>query len=174
MITPRKSLLPVMLAAVVCSTPLLAKDVLDAGDHDVPKIEVTDSMIGYRDTLRFYIFEQYRAVLCVRIDNKDTKFPVSAKLYTFAEGVNAEDIRKWINNQHSDGLFADAPQPKATHEIPAASCKMKSHELAKQSKAPNGKFDTYSVTFEIKDVPRLGDLKVKDFTDRAAVHIKSE
>ncbi len=172
--TPRQSLLLAILAAVVCATPLLAKDVLDAGDKDVPKIEVTNSMEGYRDTLRFYIFEQDRAVLCVRIGNKDTKFPVSAKLYTFAEGVNAEGIRKWINNQHSDGLFVDPPEPKATHEIPAASCKMKSHELAKQSKAPNGKFDTYSVTFEIKDVPRLGDLKVKDFTDRATVHVKTK
>ena len=172
--TPRKSLLPAILAAIVCSTPLLAKDLLDAGDKDLPKIEVTNSMIGYRDTLRFYIFEQDRAVLCVHIDNKDTKFPVSAKLYTFAEGVNAEGIQKWVNNQHSDALFADAPEPNATHEIPAASCKMKSHELAKHSKAPNGEFDTYSVTFEIKDVPRLGDLKVKDFTDLATVHVKTE
>ncbi len=172
--TPHKSLLPAILLAVVCSSPLLAKDVLDAGDKDVAKIEVTNSMEGYRDTLRFYIFEQDRAVLCVRIDNKDTNFPVSAKLYTFAEGVNAEGIGKWINNQHSDGLFADAPVPKATHEIPAASCKMKSHELAKHSKAPNGEFETYSVTFEIKDVPLLGELKVKDFIDLATVHIKAK
>lgn len=171
---PRKSLLPAILVAVLCSAPLLAKDALDAGDKNVQKIEVTDSMMGYRDTLRFYVFEKDRAVLCVRIDNKDTKFPVSAKLYTFAEGVNAEGIQKWINNQHSDGIFADAPKPMATHELPATSCKMVSHELGKRSEAPNGEFDNYSVTFEIKDVPALGDLMLKNFTDKATVRIKTK
>jgi len=167
-----RSLLTALMAAVFCSSPLLAEVALDAAAKDLKKIEVTSSMIGFRDTLRFYVFEEAKAVLRVQIDNKDLKFPVSAQLYLFADDITAEGIEKWINNQHSDGLFADAPEPKATHEIPAASCTATSHELVKAVEEPFGKFNNYSVTFGIKDVPVLGGFKLKDFTDQATVLVK--
>lgn len=161
------------MAAMVSASSLSAEVALDAGAKDLKKIEVTSSMIGFRDTLRFYVFEEAKAVLKVRIDNKDLKFPVSAQLYVFADDIDAEGLAKWVNNQHSDGLFADAPEAKATHEIPAASCAAKSHELVKAVQEPFGKFDRYSVTFGIKDVPALGGFKLKDFTDQATVLVKT-
>ncbi len=127
------------------------------------KIEVSSSMMGFRDTLKFYVFKEEKAVLRVQIDNKNTKFPVSAKLYVFADDTTAEGLAKWVNNQHSDGLFVDAAVPKATHEIPAASCKAKAHELDKvvEGGGPrSGKFSRYKVTIEIKDVPAIGDIKI--------------
>lgn len=168
----RRSLLTVLMAAVFCSGPLLADVPLDAGAKDLKKIEVTRSMEGFRDTLRFYVFNDAKVVLRVQIDNKDLKFPVSAKLYIFADDTPAEGIEKWINNQHSDGLFVDAAEPKATHEIPAASCTTKSHEFVKAVEEHFGKFNNYTVTFGIKDVPTLGGFKLKDFTDKASVNLK--
>ncbi len=168
----RRSLMTALMAVVVCSSTLLADVALDAGAKDLKKIEVTSSMIGFRDTLRFYVFEEAKAVLRVQIDNKDVKFPVSAKLYIFPGDTTSEGLDKWINNQHSDGLFIDAPEPKSTHEIPAASCTAKSHELVKAVEESFGKFNNYSVTFGIKDVPALGGFKLKDFTDKATVLVK--
>ncbi|NNM28997.1 MAG: hypothetical protein HKO57_05710 [Akkermansiaceae bacterium] len=163
-----------LLAAAACfSARLAADEILNPGGEDVPKIEVTSSMLGYRDTLRFYILDEGKAVLRVQIGNKDTKFPVTARLYTFDEGVGDKEVRKWINNQHSDGLFADAPEPAGTHEIPPASCQAKSHKLIKEVEEHFGKFKRYKVTFEIKNVPPLGGHKVKDFTDEATVHVKT-
>lgn len=161
-----------LFAAFACSAPMHAEVALDAGAKEMKKTQVTDSMMGLRDTLLFYVFGKQKAVLVVRIDNKDTNFAISGKLYVFADGTDAEALAKWVNNQHSDGLFVDAPEPKATHEIPAASCKVKGHEVAEQVEAPNGKFSAYTVTFEIKDVPPIGELKVKDFTDKARVNVK--
>ena len=146
--------------------------ILDAAEGGAKKTEVTDSMIGFRDTLRFYEFADKRAILLVRIDNRDTNFTTTAKLYLFEDGTTAEAMAKWVNNQHSDGLFADAPDPKASHDIPAASCKVKAHAIAEQVDAPNGKFTSYTVTFEIKDVPEFGGYTLKDFTDKATVNIK--
>lgn len=164
--------LPALLAAFVCTAPLHAEVALDAVAKGINKTQVTDSMMGLRDTLLFYVFGEEKAVLVVRIDNKNTNFSTSGKLYIFADDTNAEALAKWVNNQHSDGLFADAPEPTTSHEIPAASCKVKGHEVAEKVDAPNGKFSRYMVTFEIKDVPALGGLKLKDFTDKASVNVK--
>lgn len=163
------------LAVTLCiSSPLQAEVALDASAKDLPKTEVTHSMIGVRDTLRFYIFEEEKAVLVVRIDNKDTTFSVSAKLYAFAKETTAEGLSKWVNNQHSDGLYPEFPEPEAVHEIPAASSTVKNQEVVGQVEESFGKFTRYSVTFEIKDVPAMGDLGLKDFTDKATVYVKGE
>ena len=168
----RKLPLFALLSAFAFTAPLHAEANLDAKADGITKTQVIDSMTGFRDTLAFYTFAKEKAVLVVRIDNKDTSFPVSGKLYLFPEGTNAEGLANWINNQHSDGLFPDVPEPKETHEIPAASCKAKAHELIKQQEAPNGTFASYSVTFEIKDVPAVGGAKIKDFTDKLLVNVK--
>lgn len=131
-------------------------------------------MMGYRDTLIFYVFGEAKAVLVVRIGNENLDFPFSAKLHTFAAGTDAEAMDKWLNNQHSNGLFIDAAEPEAVHEIPPASCAVEKHAFLKQAESHNGTFDSHSVTFRIKDVPVLGGFKVKDFTDQATVYVKLE
>lgn len=161
-----------LLSALLCTACLSAEAILDPAGDGAKKTEVTDSMIGFRDTLRFYEFAEEKAILLVRIDNRDTNFTTTAKLYLFEDGTTAESMAKWVNNQHSDGLFADAPDPKASHGIPPASCKVKAHAIAEQADAPNGKFTRYTVTFEIKDVPLLGGLSIKGFTDTATVNVK--
>lgn len=161
-----------LVAGLAFTAPLHAEVNLDTKANGIEKTQVTQSMLGFRDTLTFYTFPKDMAILVVRIGNKDTSFPVSGKLYLFPDGTNAEGMANWINNQHSDGLFPDVPEPKETHEIPAASCTAKAHELIKLEEAPNGKFASYSVTFEIKDVPALGGVKLKDFTDKASVNVK--
>lgn len=91
-----------------------------------------------------------------------------------AKPLDAEGLAKWINNQHSDGLFPEVPEPEATHQIPAASLKTESHEAIEQVKQHSGDFTRYSVAFGIKNVPAFGDLKLKDFTDKASVFVGSK
>lgn len=164
----------VLLVILACLLPLHAETTLDARAEGVQKTTVTDSMTGYRDTLIFYVFAEAKAVLVVGIGNANLDFPVTAKLHTFAAATDAEAIDKWVNNQHSDGLFIDAAEPEATHEIPAASCTAEKHEFLKQAESHNGTFSSYSVTFRIKDAPDLGGFKLKDFTDQATVFVKAE
>ncbi len=152
----------------------LAGQMLDARGTQVHKLEVSSSLGGFRNTLIFYTFQEQKAVLKVVIDNKSMKFPLAATLYTFADDVNEEGLKKWLNNQHSDGLFVDVPEPTATHKIAAGSCKMVSHKLIDQTKSPFGTFDNYSVVFKIRRVARTGQFRVKDFSDKATVHLKTD
>jgi hypothetical protein len=131
-------------------------------------------MIGFRNTLIFYTFKDQKAVLRLVIDNKNRDFPISATIYAFADDVTKEGLKKWLNNQHSDGLFPDVPVPTATHPVPAGSCKAISHKLAGTSKAPNGEFEDYAVTYEVRDVPAIEGILLKDFTAEAKVRVKKE
>ncbi len=167
-------LLVTFISVACAETVPLAGQILDASSKQVQKLEVSQSLGGFRNTLIFYTFQEQKAVLKVVIDNKSTKFPLAATLYTFADDVNEEGLKKWLNNQHSDGLFVDVPDPTATHKIPAGSCKTLSHKLIDQAKSPFGTFDNYSVVFKVSRVAKTGKFRVKDFTDKATVHLKTD
>lgn len=171
----RKTFLPAL--GVLClfqiSQSAMA-EALDPTAENVGKLQVTDSMIGKRSTLRFYIFEDKKAILWIQIGNENAKFPIAAKLYEFPDNTTPEGLKKWVNNQHSDGLFPDVPEPEKTHEIPAKASSVTAKEAGEQTKTPNGEFTRYDITFEFKDVPKMGDLEIKDFTDKAAVFVKTQ
>ena len=117
-------------------------------NSDTPKVEIRYSMIGYRDTLIFYTFKEENAVLRVNIDNKSKTFPITAKLYLFDHEIESEGIKKWLNNQHSDALFGDAPMPTATHQIPSNRLKVTC-------------FD-YMKTVEDRSVSSMNTLSISD------------
>jgi len=154
-----------------------AETMIDSKAKTTDKKQVIDSMTGFRDTLLFYTFAAEKAVLVVSIDNKSDKFPVTGKLYVFAKETTADGFEKWINNQHSDGLFPDVPEPVAVHNIPAASFAVVSKKIAEaivvEEGPPNaGKFNRYEVEFKLENVPAVGEIKIKDFTDSASVFVK--
>jgi hypothetical protein len=150
-----------------------AETTIDPKAKTTTKQQVVDSMTGYRDTLLFYTFAAEKAVLVVRIDNKSEKFPMTGKLYLFAKETTAEDLGKWINNQHSCGLFPDVPKPVTTHVIPAASCLLVSQKKVEAIKDEQmGSFNRYDVEFKVEKISAFGEIKIKDFTDTAGVFIK--
>ncbi len=148
--------------------------VLDARGKAVQRLEVSSAFGGYRDTLIFYTFADQHAVLKVVIDNKDKAFPVSGTIYAFADDVSEEDLKKWLNNQHSDGLFVDVPKPVATHKIPADAGKTLSRKFLKHTQQREREYDDYSVIFQLAEVKKLGEFRVKKFTDKATVHLPTK
>lgn len=152
-----------------------AETTIDPKAQTTVKSQVTQSMMGYRDTMLFYTFAAEKAVLVVYINNKSEKFPMTGKLHVFAKETTAEGIGKWINNQHSDGLFPDVPEPVATHAIPAESFTLASQKKVEAIKEEHsGSFNRYNVEFKIQNVPAIGEIKIKDFTDTADVFIKTD
>ncbi|MDG1873495.1 MAG: DUF1080 domain-containing protein [Mariniblastus sp.] len=141
------------------------------------KIEIRQSMLGYRDTLLFYTLKKQRAILVVSIDNQDETFPMTGKLYQFKQGTTEEGLKKWINNQHSDGLFVDIPTPLSTENLPKEFCEVTATEQTgtSQNSGPRpGKFKDFKVTFAIK-VQNVGkEFKLPAFTDTATVHVESK
>lgn len=139
-----------------------------------PKLEVRDSQIGYRDTLLFYTFTGQNAVLKLQIDNKDKSFPMAGTIYIFADSVKEDDLKKWLNNQHSDGLYPDVPEPISTHKIPQKICTVTSHKLIDRTKQSFGEYDNYSVTFDVKDYADKKKVTLKGFSDTTKVHVETK
>lgn len=141
---------------------------------ETKKLEVRQSQIGYRDTLLFYTFNEQKTVLKLRIGNKDKSFPVTAEFYIFEDSVTEEGIKKWLNNQHSDGLFPDVPEPIAKHKAPEEVCKVTSHKLIDHTKQQFGEYDNYAITFEVTDYTDMKNVKLKGFEGETKVHIKTK
>jgi len=107
----------------------------------------------------------------LQIDNKDKSFPMKGALFFFSENIKEEGINKWINNQHSDGLFIDAPQPTGTRELPAETCKVTKHKYLDRGRMGLGNYDNYGVSYQVKDFDDKKGLKIKGFKGETKVHV---
>lgn len=144
---------------------------LDVKAEGVKRFVANQGQIGYTNTRVFYTLEKERAVVMVLIDNKNEKFPLSGKIYQFASDVTAEDLAKWLNNQHSDGLYPEIPEPVATIELPAKSITLVSSKKGKPAQAPLGSYDQYEVAFKVEEVTTKSGIVLAGFSDAAAVYI---
>lgn len=167
-----------LLALSLFSAPLYAERNLDSKKAE--KLEIRHSMIGFRNTLLFYTFKDQRAVLVLSIDNKDEKFPVTGRIHLFDEATTDDDLKKWLNNQHSDGLFTGVPKPILTEVLPEGTCTVTSHKKTGISHNrgnihPNaGKYQDYEVTLTVKEHVVDEKFKLAAFADTARVHVKSK
>lgn len=143
-------------------------------EKNTPKLEVRRSQIGYRSTLLFYTFKNRKAVLKLQFGNRDKTFPVTGTIYVFAKNVTENGIKKWLNNQHSDGLYPDVPRPERTLKIPAKLCKVTTHKLIDHTKLPFGEYDNYAVTFSVNDYADAKNLTLKGFKGATKVHVKTK
>ncbi|MBT8045092.1 MAG: hypothetical protein KJO79_09090 [Verrucomicrobiae bacterium] len=170
--TPKQLL--VLLVFVILATPLYAERNLDVKNADLK--DVRHSMLGFRNTLMFYIFKDQKAVLTLTVDNKDETFPVKGKVYLFEEATLDGDLAKWVNNRHSDALFADAPKPIYSYDLPAGVCKASSFKKTGSDKNPrnNEVYHTYQVELTVKTHSVDKKFKLSGFTDTAKVHVKGK
>ena len=164
----------ILLALAIISAPLYADRNLDGKKAE--KLEVRHSMIGFRNTLLFYTFKDQQAVLVLSIGNQDEKFPVTGKIHLFDAATTEKDLKKWLNNQHSDGLFPDIPKPIFTGDLPNELCKVISHKKTGISKNPTNAstYQNYEVKLSVKQHVIDKKFKLTAFTDTARVHVKNK
>ena len=140
------------------------------------KLQVCDSMVGFRDTLLFYAFKGQQAVLTIQIGNSDTTFPARATLYLFAPDTSGEAIDKWINNQHSDGLFADAPEPVSEFKLPAGTSTVTDPKVLGEEKRQSIEGEVFvhhnKVKLTVKPYRIDGSFQLEGFADEADIYIK--
>jgi len=147
------------------ATPLKITD-------ETPTMQIRSSMIGYRDTLIFYSLPDQRAVVKINIDNKGTTFPITATVFLFDANADQEGIDKWINNQHSDALFADALEPTSRYTLPKNKAKILSFSAAETVSDSLGQHINYTVQFKIRSTSQKGSFQLKPFKDDASVFVK--
>jgi hypothetical protein len=139
------------------------------------KEQVRHSMMGIRDTLVFYTFAGQQAVLLLRIDNSNAALPVSGTVYLFDPKTTEEGLAQWINNQHSDGLFPEVPEPILISKLPAGTFAITERELVGEEKQPNSPdvFSDLKLKISAKEHRVEGKFRLLAFVDDANVYVKA-
>ena len=149
---------------------------LNVKGDGVKKMVANRTRGGFPAARVFYTLADQHAVVKIHINNKSDKFPISGTVYQFDPDVTAEGLAKWLNNQHSDGLFPDIPEPFATHKLPADSLQVVSSKVLGQIQGGirNDTYDKYMVEFALKETKLKMDLTVAAFADSATVFVKAD
>lgn len=155
-------------------TPATAE--LELATKAAKKELVRHSMMGPRDTLVFYTFAAQKAVLVLQIDNKNSTPTASGTLHIFDPKATEEGLSKWVNNQHSDGLFVDPATPAHSHKLPEGTFTVTDRKRVGQEKQPSGDevFGDYQVKITAKEHRVEGKYRLAAFTDDANVFIKED
>lgn len=172
-----KSLFALAACALIGAAPTAFARDLDVAK--AKKAEIRHGQIGPRDTLIFYTFGEQDAVLQLSIKHADGTFTLTGKMQLFKEGTGAKAIGKWINNQHSCGLFPNVPKPEATVALPAAACAVTESKRKEEAKEVHGrgihpegtKFLDYALKIEVSDLKMEG-LRLKGFTADTGAFVK--
>lgn len=165
-----------ILLATFVSFAVAAEPARELSFATAKKDLVRHSMIGVRNTLVFYTFAEKSTVLVLEIDNTSATQPITATLHLFPPDTSAADLAKWVNNQHSDGLFADAPSPSSTIKLPAGTCTITAREKIGQEKQPNREqlIDDWKVKFSVKKHAEEGKFLIPAAEDEAQVFLTPE
>ncbi len=145
------------------------------GDNvSVLDIESYYSLYRYGPTLKIYHLKDQNVVLKISIDNTSTDFEMDVTVAMFADDLPDEDLEKWINNQHSDGIYPDAPEPLATFDLPEQSHSVTSHTLIDQSAGQNGdEYDNYALELYVDNVSEEDVFYLMSFVADAVVHVQT-
>jgi len=176
-LTLQKGVIPISNPTAMKSAALLplaaAEPERQLAFKEAKKQQVRHSILGPRDTLLFYTFAEKSAVLVLRIGNTAAALPVTGTVHLFAPGTTAEDLGKWVNNQHSDGLFPDVPQPTLSSKLPDGTCTVTARELTGREKKPNGEdtFGDWKVKIAVKAHREAGKFHLPAFGDEANVFV---
>lgn len=141
------------------------------------KKEVRYSMLGPRNTLIFYTFKDQQAIMQLAIGNEDESFPVSGRVLLFSKETTEEGLKKWINNQHSDGLYPEVPRPIHTEVLAAGACEVTSYKklgVTKGSGLRKADYNNYEVMLSMKAQDVAEQFVLAAFTDTSKVLVEVE
>lgn len=158
------------LAFVVLMLVAMPADVVTAEDTRVvgftPDTEAREvsryfSLHAHGPTLKFYAFPDRGIVAVVRAAATDAALQTTVDVHVFAATVDADGIAKWINNQHSDALYADAAQPERSFTVDPTCLHVKTSEALEHEVGDNGdEYDRHRVEFSI-DAFTNGDVEFR-------------
>lgn len=151
-------------------TPSRETTLLDLKAKRVQRQEANSSLLGFTSTPLFYTLDDHRVVVVIRIENSKG-FPVSGNVYAFAKDVTAEGIAKWVNNQHSDGLFPDVPEPTTTVKLPAEACQSLQNKLLGKKSVNDTIYNHYSVDIKLSDVKVNDQFRLKEHKETVNVYV---
>lgn len=128
----------------------------------------------YGPTQQFFDFREQNTVMVVRFKTDDPSFEPTITVNLFAPELSEAEIGKWINNQHSDAIYGDAPQPVYKATLNAAAYSTIDTELFEQTVGRFGEeYDSYRVEYSVQNVEESGHFWLEGFESETVVHINT-
>ncbi len=143
-------------------------------DTSKPEIVTVDryfSPYSFGPLMRLYNYEADNVILKVRISNDALNLPIKATLYQFDPLEDDKAIAKWINNQHSDGLYPIVAQPIQQQDV---SNEIKITSVGKGQEVIGQRGEIYSkheITYLVEEL-KIGSFMINSFADTVYVHVR--
>lgn len=150
---------------------------IDVTSDDVVPFDVESyfSLLRYGATQKIYNIRNQNVVVIIRIDNQSTDFDTSIFVYLFRDDVEEGEIGNWINNQYSDALYPDVPEPASMYKLIEQSYAIASFKFLNHTVEEFGdEYDNYAVQIRVDDVIEEGVYKLKGFLADATVHVQTK
>jgi len=168
------------------SVPLISNDDTmnppDTGERELlfseesaTKTTVTQCfcLTRFSNTLEFYHFHEQNVVLLIEFDNQKADFDPTASLALFDSGTTSDAIAKWINNQHSDGLYVDAAEPVKTYALSPDTVSITSTAFLGCLSGDFGdEYEKYMIEFTVSNLSDSGFYFLNGFADQSVVHLQ--
>ncbi len=174
---------PVTNVADLNNQPLLGNDPLSGESRELIVSESTTDTKSfvqcfcdalYRSTLQIYHFEAQNSVLMIEFDNTSSAFETSAVLHLFDAVATREDIARWINNQHSDGLFINPAQPVQSYTIEPQHITITSSAYVESLGGFSGdEYEKYQIEFTVANLVEADAYHLNGFSDQASVFLQT-
>lgn len=160
---------------------------LNAGERELvvsektTKTTVTECFCStrFRSTLQFYHFEENNAVLLVEFDNQTRDYNRTVSLILFEVTATVESITKWINNQHSDGLYFDSAVPLVTYDLPSDSVSITSAAFVERlvggledENSLEIEHEKIRIHFSVSNLSEPGSYLLNGFADQSVVYFQ--
>lgn len=133
------------------------------------------SLHAHGPTKKFYAFPDLRVVVVVHVNPASAdQIETTAVVHCFDAATDPAGIEKWINNQHSDALHPEVPEPRRSIAVDPARLHAKVEGPLEHEVGGGGdEYDRYRVDFTI-DGFTDGDLTVKPSRGSAAAFVRTK
>jgi hypothetical protein len=127
----------------------------------------------YRSTLLIYHYTDQNAVLTIEFDNSEIPFAASGVVYLFEDTATLEEIGKWINNLHSDGLFINPAEPVLTANLDPAAIAVTSRAYVESITGYGGdEYEKYQIEFAVDNQLQAPSFMLNGFSDQTDVFLQ--
>lgn len=134
--------------------PALLEREINLNSNNVDRLFVNayESQYAYGNSQVFYTLAEQNTVVSIVIDNHSTNFSPVVSIVLFEADVSEADMAHWINNQHSDALYSDVPEPLVSYVLSPESITVNQTPRGSHSSGAIGdEYDMYAVGFTIAE-----------------------
>ena len=123
--------------------------------------------------------------MCIRdrlieFDNLTRDFNRTVNLMLFADNpasdiTTNELIRRWINNQHSDGNYEEAAVPLITYDLAPDSVSITSEAFVERLSGEYGdEYEKIRIDFSVSNMSEPGSYFLNGFADQSVVYFQTQ